>query len=1052
MTLADLSIRRPVLAIVASLLIITSGIASLFTIPLRELPDVDSAVVTVTTTYTGASPQIIDTDITEIIESSVSGVAGVKTITSQSRRGRSQTVIEFEVGRDIDEATNDVRDAVGRVRGELPETADEPSVVKNDSDASPVMRIAVSSERHTPEEITDYVERYVSDRLSTLEGVASVNIRGERRYAIRIWIDRRAMAARNLTVSDIESAIRRNNVELPAGEIKSSQRVIDIRLDGRFSTVEGFQNIVLGTVDNYPVRLKDVARVERGVEDDEIIVRANGVPAVGMEILRQSQANTMAISQAVRTAVDALAPTLPEGMKIIVGSDDALFIAASIREVLIALGFSLGLVILVILLFLRSVRTTFVPSVTIPVALIGCLALISALGFSINTLTLLALLLAIGLVIDDSIVVLENIKRRIDSGESPLVASVLGTKQVTFAVLATSITLIAVFIPISFLGGEVGRLFSEFGLVMASAVVISTFVALSLVPMLSSRILGARKTKRVKHEAVTGDGESAPADGDSAMAQSLLGRGYRFMLERAIGAPLIVLALSGIFVVGAVGLYEELPRELAPREDRGVAWVPLTAPQGSSVNYTDDQAKIIEAAMEPQVAKGNITTIYSLIGWGNRPYRAFVVMRLAGWDDREDSQAEIIQSVQPAALGLPGARAAVASPAGLGLRGSSTPLRVVVGGPDFSQVKEWAAALLEHAEENEGLINPEIDFEENQPQLDLSLNRGRADDLGISAEEIASTIQVMFASREITTYVDRGREYPVIAQAQLEDRRTPNDLDNIFVRSGNATEEVRALVPLSALVGISESAAAAELRRFNRLPSITIEASLAPDYALGDALAYMEEGAAQILPETASLGYAGQSATFKDTSGDIMVTFAIALIIVFLVLAAQFESFIHPLVIMLSVPLAIAGAIYSLTLAGLSLNVYSQIGIILLIGLMAKNGILIVEFANQLRDEGQSVREAVIEASVLRFRPILMTVISTILGAVPLVLASGAGAESRIAIGWVIIGGLGSALILTLFLTPVLYDLLAGLSRPRSAVEKELEAELSATGNRQPAE
>ncbi len=1049
MTLADLSIRRPVLAIVASLLIITSGIAALFTIPLRELPDVDSAVVTVTTTYTGASPQIIDTDITEIIESSVAGVAGVKTITSQSRRGRSQTVIEFEVGRDIDEATNDVRDAVGRVRGELPETADEPSVVKNDSDASPVMRIAVSSERHTPEEITDYVERYVSDRLSTLEGVASVNIRGERRYAIRIWIDRRAMAARNLTVSDIESAIRRNNVELPAGEIKSSQRVIDIRLDGRFSTVEGFQDIVLGTVDGYPVRLKDVARVERGVEDDEIIVRANGVPAVGMEILRQSQANTMAISQAVRTAVDALAPTLPEGMKIIVGSDDALFIAASIREVLIALGFSLGLVILVILLFLRSVRTTFVPSVTIPVALIGCLALISAFGFSINTLTLLALLLAIGLVVDDSIVVLENIKRRIDSGESPLVASVLGTKQVTFAVLATSITLIAVFIPISFLGGEVGRLFSEFGLVMAAAVVISTFVALSLVPMLSSRILGARKEKHAEHQY---DDEEMPADGDSAMAQSLLGRSYRFILERAIGAPLIVLALSGIFVVGAVGLYEQLPRELAPREDRGVAFVPMTAPQGSSVNYTDDQAKIIEAALEPQVANGNITTVYSLIGWGNRPYRAFVVMRLAGWDDREDSQADILQAVQPAALGLPGARAAVASPAGLGLRGSSTPLRVVVGGPDFSQVKEWAAALLEHAEENDGLINPEIDFEENQPQLDLSLDRGRADDLGISAEEIASTIQVMFASREITTYVDRGREYPVIAQAQLEDRRTPNDLDNIFVRSGNATEENSALVPLSALVGISESAAAAELRRFNRLPSITIEASLAPAYALGDALAYMEEGAARILPDTATLGYAGQSATFKDTSGDIMITFAIALVIVFLVLAAQFESFIHPLVIMLSVPLAIAGAIYSLTLAGLSLNVYSQIGIILLIGLMAKNGILIVEFANQLRDEGQSVRDAVIEASVLRFRPILMTVISTILGAVPLVLASGAGAESRIAIGWVIIGGLGSALVLTLFLTPVLYDLLAGLSRPRSAVERELEAELSATGHQQPAE
>ena len=498
-----------------------------------------------------------------------------------------------------------------------------------------------------------------------------------------------------------------------------------------------------------------------------------------------------------------------------------------------------------------------------------------------------------------------------------------------------------------------------------------------------------------------------------------------------------------IFVAGAVVLYGELPRELAPKEDRGVAFVPITAPQGATVAYTDAQARIIEKALEPQVANGNIDTIYSLVGWGNRPYRAFVVMRLAPWGERDASQAEIVGKVQPAARGLPGARAAVASPAGLGLRGSSTPLRIVVGGSDFEQVKQWAETLLEHAEANDGLINPQMDFEENQPQLDLALDRARADDLGISAEAIASTLQVMFASRELTTYVDRGREYQVIAQARAEDRRTPNDLANIFLRAGTGANSGTPLIPLSALVSTSESAAAAELRRHDRLPSITIQAGLADDYALGDALAYMEEGAAQLLPESVRLGFAGQSATFKDTSGDIVVTFAVALLIVFLVLAAQFESFIHPLVIMLSVPLAVAGAIYALTLAGLSLNVYSQIGIILLIGLMAKNGILIVEFANQLRDRGLSVREAVVEASVLRFRPIVMTVISTILGAVPLVLASGAGAESRIAIGSVIVGGLGMALALTLFLTPVLYDLLAGFSKPRSVIEKALEAELS---------
>ncbi|MDF1749842.1 MAG: efflux RND transporter permease subunit [Alphaproteobacteria bacterium] len=1044
MTLSDLSIRRPVLAIVASLLIITAGFASLLSIPVRELPDVDSAVVTVTTTYTGASPQIVDTDITEILESSIAGVSGVKTISSQSRRGRSQTVIEFETGRDIDQAANDVRDAVGRVRSNLPDGADEPQIVKNDSDSDPVMRLAVSSDNHSPEEITDYVDRYVVDRLTTLDGVASVDIQGGRRYAIRIWIDRRALAARNLTVGDIEAAIKRNNIELPAGEIKSTQRMIDIRLDGRFSTVEGFKNIVLDTVDGYPVRLDSVANVELGVEDDETIIRANGKPAVGLSVIRQSQANTMAISKAIRAEVSALAPTLPDGMKIIVGSDDALFISASIREVMIALGLSLVLVILVILLFLRSVRSTLVPAVTIPIALIGCLAMIAVMGFSINVLTLLALLLAIGLVVDDAIVVLENIQRRIDEGETPLVAAVRGTKQVTFAVLATSITLVAVFIPISFLGGQVGRLFSEFGMVMAAAVIISTFVALSLVPMISSRVLRSAK----KSETSSG----AAQDGDTAMAQSTVGRSYRFLLQRAIGAPLIVIALSMAFVAGSMVLYQELPQELAPREDRGVAFVPITAPQGATVAYTDEQAKIIEKALQPQVDKGNITTVYSLVGWGNRPYRAFVVLRLAPWEDRQDSQAKIVSSVQPAALGLAGARAAVASPAGLGLRGNSTPLRIVVGGPDFEQVKQWAAALLEHAEQNDKLINPEIDFEENQPEFNLTLNRGRADDLGISAQTVASTLQIMFASEELTTYIDRGREYPVIAQARLEDRQTPDDLSNIFIRSPNSGEGSQSLVPLSALVDMKSNAAAAELRRFDRLPSITIQAALAPDYTLGDALTYMEAGAATILPDTAKLGYSGQSATFKDTSGDILVTFAIALLIVFLVLAAQFESFIHPMVIMLSVPLAVAGAIYSLTLAGLSLNVYSQIGIILLIGLMAKNGILIVEFANQLRDEGKSVREAIIEASVLRFRPIVMTVISTILGAVPLVIASGAGAESRIAIGWVIVGGLSSALVLTLFLTPVLYDLMAGFSKPRSAVEKALDEALATPKGHQAAE
>ena len=1022
-SLSDLAIRRPVTTIVASLLIVTAGFAALKSIPIRELPDVDSSVVTVTTRYQGASPQVIDTDITEVIESAVSGVAGIESISSQSRRGRSQTVIEFRPGRNIDEAANDIRDAVGRARGRLPDDIDDPVVVKSDSDADPVMRIAVSSNRHTPEQITDYVERYIVDRLSTLDGVASVDIRGERRFAIRIWLDRRAMAARNLTVSDVQSAIGRSNLELPAGDLKSTQRMLEIRLDGRLSTPEDFQNIVLREVDGYPVRLSDIATIEKGVENDDLVVRANGQSAVGMQVLRQSQANTMDISNRVRAEIKLISETLPEGMEVIIGSDDALFISASIREVLIALGISLLLVVGVIILFLRSFKTALVPIVTIPVALIGCIAVIYALGFSINVITLLALLLAIGLVVDDAIVVLENIKRRVENGEPAREAALRGTRQVTFAVLATSVTLIAAFIPISLLEGQVGKLFSEFGLIMAAAVVISTFVALSLCPMLASRILRGLEAR------ATYSSDSDDSDADVRFSQTGLSQLYNAGLLRAIQSPVLVIGIALAFSLGAVGLYTTLPRDLVPKEDRGVAFIPMSAPQGSTQSYTDAQTRIVEKQLKPFQDDGSIQTVYTIIGWGNRPYRGFVVMRLAHWDEREQTQAQIVNKIRPITQRLIGVRAGVASPSGLGLRGNSTPLRIIVGGPDFSEVKQAAADLLAHAEANENLINPQMDYEENQPQIDLKLDRRRADDLGVSVEEIAFTLQSMFASKQVSTYVDRGREYPVIVQAKAQDRKDLDSLANIFVRSVDADTGTRKLVPLSVFVSAKETAAAAELRRFDRLPSITISAGIAPEYTLGDALNYMEEGAAETLPTSVKLSYSGQSKVFKSTSGGAMMSFAFALLIVFLVLAAQFESFVHPFVIILSVPLAIAGAIYSLTLMDLSLNVYSQIGIILLVGLMAKNGILIVEFANQLRESGYAIREAVLRAAVLRLRPIVMTVLSTVLGALPLVLASGAGAESRIAIGWVIVGGLGLALFLTLFLTPVLYDLMARFAR-----------------------
>ncbi|MFN3261853.1 MAG: efflux RND transporter permease subunit [Pikeienuella sp.] len=1027
MTLSDISVRRPVLAAVASLLIIVFGVAALRELPIRELPDVDSAVVTVTTTYRGAAPEVVDTDITEVIEGAAASIAGIRSISSTSRQGRSQTTIEFETGRDVDIAANDVRDAVGRVTAQLPEEADQPQVVKSDADADPVMRLAITSTRMTTAEITDYVDRFVRDRLATIDGVANIQIYGERPFAVRIWLDRRALAARNLTVADVEAALRRNNVELPAGDVKSVERQLSVRLNSRLRSLDDFRDVVIDRVAGYPVRLGDVARVEAGVEDDSTIVRSDGVDAIGVAILRQSQSNTLAISEAVRAEIAALSESLPEGMKITVGSDDAIFVGASIREVTTALMISLGLVVLVILVFLRSFSATMVPAITIPVALVGCFILIGGFGFSINTLTLLALLLAIGLVVDDAIVVLENIQRRIEEGESPLAASFNGARQVTFAVLATSVTLIAVFVPLSFLPGQVGRLFIEFGWVMASAVAISTFVALTACPALASRLLSGRQAKQAQERGEVGK-----------RREGLIARAYRRALGAAVRAPLVVLSLAVVAAAGAWPLYESLPRELTPREDRGVGFVPLTAPQGSTLEHTDIAARQVEEILIPLRDTGEIAAIFTFSGSFGRPFRSFVVFRLAPWEERERNVAEIVREIAPKMGQVTVARGFPVTPAGLGLRGSSTPVRIIIGGPDFELVKEWAEALLAAARVNPGLVNPELDYEENLPQLDIEIDRERADDLGVSAEIIASTLQTMFASREVTTFVSRGREYPVLLQAERDDRRTPSDISNIFVRSGDGAS----LVPLGALVTMTENAAAPELRRYDRLPSIELSAALTEGYSLGDALAALEAEARALLPAEAAIGYEGQSRAFKDQEAGAGFVFALALLIVFLVLAAQFESFVHPISIMLTVPLGVAGAVYALTLGGLTLNIYSQIGVILLIGLIAKNGILIVEFANQLRDEGLEVRDAVVNAAVLRLRPIMMTAVSTVLGATPLVFASGAGAESRVAIGTVIIAGLSLATVLMLFVTPVLYDRLARLTKPRGHVEKMLAREL----------
>ncbi|MEX1206669.1 MAG: efflux RND transporter permease subunit [Dongiaceae bacterium] len=1025
MVLSDISIRRPVLATVMSALIVVIGLAALTRLPVRELPDVDAAVVTVSTRYIGASPEVIDTDIVEIVEGAVSSIDGIKSLSSVSRFGSARTTVEFVPGRNIDAAANDVRDAMSRVIEDLPEEADSPEIVKADSDTQPIMRIAITSDRMSAAEISDYADRYIVDRLSTIEGIARVDIFGERRYAMRVWLDRRAMAARQVSVRDVEAALLRNNLELPAGEIRSAQRQFTVRTDTRLRSIEDFRGVVIKTIKGYSIRLGEVGDIELGVEDRDTVVRSDGREAVGLGILRQSQANTIAVSRLVRGQIELLRPVLPAGMEIAIASDDATFINASIREILIALGISMTLVILVIFLFLYTPRATLVPAVTIPVAVIGTFAFIYAFGFSINVLTLLALILAIGLVVDDAIIVIENVQRRVEHGESPVVAAYLGTRQVTFAVLATSVTLISVFVPISFLEGNVGRLFTEFGLVLAAAVLISTFVALTLCATLCSKVLHERETLN-------------PLGRILERGIRAVTRAYGASLGLALRLPVIVLGIAAGLAVGCYALFLTVPKELTPTEDRGVFFIPISAPQGATVAYTERAAAQIERLAEELRKSGDLRSIFAMSGQGGDATRGFIVVRLVDWSERTRSQQEIIRSLAPQVAAVTAVRASPVSPAGLGQRGSRTPLQIVIGGPDYGSIRQWTDIVLERARDNPGLENLEIDFEPNRPQLNVAIDRRKADDLAIDIEEIGRTLQTMLASREVTNFLDRGREYPVILQARDEDRRTPTDLANIFIRSGNTD----ALIPLTALVSLNEVAASPELRRFDRLPSITISAALANGYTLGDAVRFMQGLAAELLPPEVQLGYAGQTREFVDATGGVLVTFGLALLIVYLVLAAQFESFVHPAVIMLGVPLAVFGALASLHLTGNTLNIYSQIGLILLVGLMAKNGILIVDFANQLRGQGRPVREAILEGSTLRFRPIVMTVVSTILGAVPLAIASGAGAESRRAIGIVIIGGLGFATVLTLYLTPVLYDLLARFARPANAVALDLERAL----------
>jgi multidrug efflux pump len=952
-----------------------------------------------------------------VIEDQISGIEGITTLKSSSADERADIVVEFSLSRDVNEAANDVRDRISRVVEDLPVEADPPDIAKVDNSSRPVMWLSFTSDRHTTLELTDIAERTLIDRLSVVEGVARVRIGGSRRYAMRIWLDREALAARELTVNDVVAALRRENVELPAGRLESLEREFSLRTRTGMETAQDFRDLVIArSPDGRLVRLGNVARVEKGAENERTEARTNTLAAISLGVEQQSKANTVQVTRGVLDTIDSILPSLPEGVDISVNFARATFIEASMVEVVKAIAFALTLVLIVIYLFLGNLRATLVPAVTVPVSVIAAFIVMALFGYSINTLMLLGLVLAIGLVVDDAIVVLENIYRRVEQGGPALLAALSGSREIGFAVVATTLVLIAVFLPISFLEGNIGRLFGEFGVAVAAAVAISSLVALTLVPMLCSKLF-SRARDAGRHKGYAG----------------LLDRNF----ERVSGAygrildgivrnpwPTIVLALAVSFL--AAGLFRALPAEYGPKEDRGVFFVSMGAPPGASLEYTSRYARLMEDVLMEGVEAGEIRRVLIRVpgsyGSTGEVNSARAIALLENWANRSRSAEEIASDVRTRLAEFPGVRFRVATPQGLGVRGDSRPVQMVLGGGDYAQINAWADAIIARTNaENPGLTNIDSDYDETKPRMAVSVDRNRAAVLGVSLENIGRTLETMLGSRIVTTYIDRGLEYNVVLQAEPDSRASPKDLSNIHVRS----ELTGQLVPLGNLVTLSEGAGPSDLRRFDRMRAITLSAGLAPGYPLGDGIDYLESLAEDILPADARVSWDGESREFLESGSSLYLTFALALVIVFLVLAAQFESFRHPMVIMMTVPLAVTGALGGLWLSGGSINVYSQIGLIMLVGLAAKNGVLIVEFANQLRDRGMAFADAVVKAASIRLRPILMTSTCTAFGALPLLLAEGAGAESRQAIGTVIVYGVAFSSLLTLFVVPAMYAVLA---------------------------
>ena len=1016
-----LFIRRPIFALVVNTLIVVAGLAAWNGIEIRELPQVDQPVISVTTTLDGAAPETMDREVTSVVEGAVSRVQGIRDISSTSTFGRSRVTLQFSDTTDIGQAANDIRDALGRVRNQLPDDVDEPSIVKADADSQPIMRLALTSDTMSMEDMTLLVENEISDRLAAVEGVADVAVYGDQEKIFRIDLDQAKLAGRGVTVANLRTALANASYDVPAGKLTSASQDLSVRATADLQTPEQFENLIL--VNN--VRLRDVATVTLGPDTGTTALRSNGRQGIGLGIVRQAQSNTVDISEGVRKVVDTIqSEILPEGTQLRITSDDAVFINGAIHEVEIALVVAVFIVTLVIYLFLLDWRATLIPTISMPIALIGTVAAIYLAGFSINILTLLAIVLATGLVVDDAIVVLENIVRRRAEGLGPRAAAVHGTLEVFFAVLATTATLAAVFVPLSFLPGQTGGLFREFGFVLAFSILLSSFVSLTLCPMLASRML-------------TKDTHTVP--GPMARFGARAAGFYRVTLRACLNSPLIVFVVAAFFTaMGAAG-FLTLKSELTPSEDRSQVMMRINAPQGVSLEYAQSQMRRIEDGLQPLVKSGEIDNIFSISGQGGSVNSGFMVLTLASWEKRDRTQQEIVADINKVTARIPSVRVFAMQPNSLGIRGAGSGLQVALVGNDYNKLGDAAAKLVRQMEDSGRFENVRLNYEANQAQLSITIDRERASDMGVDIGGLAWALQAMLDGNSVVdVYVD-GESYPVKLLSSTNPVNDPTDLQNIFLKAGDGK-----IVPMSTIASVEEMAVAPQLSRESQLRAVSLSAGLKSDLALGEALTMVEQMAEPLLPPGSRIMPLAEAATLNENANGLFVTFGFALVIIFLVLAAQFESFVSGLIIMSTVPLGLACAVFAIIMTGNTLNIYSQIGLVMLVGIMAKNGILIVEFANQLRDRGQDVRSAIENAANIRLRPVMMTMIATIVGAVPLVLASGAGAEARIALGWVLVGGLGLAVIVTLYLTPVAYLVIARFTKPHADEERKLHEEMDA--------